>query len=151
MESFVERYAKRVGYSEQESAEFQKEGHRVRQVNHLSRVASKYSIEAKIVSSKNCNSGHVVDQTMVLDVDGNLISKFCPSRMCVYLVSQLTIPIALINERFSEGLEPNDFHFMRIVQCPDAGVECLGYGKVKMEVKVIPRVKSSNDPNPESQ
>ena len=74
-------------------------------------------------------------------MDGNLISKLCPKKMCVYLISQLTIPVALINERLSEGLEPNDFHFMRYVRCPDMGVECLGYGEVSLKINVIERRK----------
>ena len=60
---------------------------------------------------------------------------------CVYLVSQLTVPVALINERLSEGHDPNDFHFMRYVRCPDVGVECLGYGEVMLKVQVVPRQK----------
>jgi hypothetical protein len=84
-------------------------------------------------------SGHKIGQKLVLDVDGNFITKLCPSRICVYLASQLTIPIALINERLSEKLKPNDFHFMRFVRCPDVGVECLGYGEVKLKVEVVPR------------
>jgi hypothetical protein len=61
--------------------------------------------------------------------------------MCVYLISQLTIPVALINERLSEGLAPNDFHFMRHIRCPDTGVDCLGYGEVMLKVGVVPRLK----------
>jgi hypothetical protein len=57
------------------------------------------------------------------------------------LISQLTIPVALINERLSEELEPNDIHFMRYVRCPDTGVECYGYGEVMLKVQVVPRVK----------
>ena len=144
MEDTIDRYSKRVGYNEKEIAKFYEKGHRIRQVNRLAGVASKYSIEAKVISAKNCNSGHVVGQTIILDVDGNLISKLCPSRMCVYLISQLTIPIALINERLSEELPPNDFHFMRIIHCPDTGVECLGYGQVVVQVQVIPRSKRIN-------
>ena len=93
---------------------------------------------AEVVDAKHCNSGRKVGQTFILDVDGNFITKLCPKRMCVYLVSQLTIPVALINERLSEGLEPNDFHFMRYVS-PDAGVECYGYGEVMLKIKVVPR------------
>ena len=59
--------------------------------------------------------------------------------MCVYLVSQLTIPVTLINERLSESLEPNDFHFMRYIRCPDTGVDCYGYGEVMLKVQVVPR------------
>lgn len=135
----IQKYCERVGYDKHESEEFLEGGHRVRQVKCLAEAAPMYSIEAKVVSAKNCNTGYKEGDRFVLDVDGNLVNKFCPKRMCVYLVSQLTIPVALINERLSEGLDPNDFHFMRYIRCPDTGVECMGYGEVVMCVKVINR------------
>ena len=141
MSNRVARYGMRVGYTDAELEKFGEGGHRVRQVNRLSAAAPLHSIEAEVVESRNCNSGHVKGQKFVMDVDGNLITTLCPTKMCVYLVSQLTIPIALINERLSEGLEPNDFHFMRYIQCPDAGVDCMGYGKVMARVRVVPRVR----------
>jgi hypothetical protein len=140
-EKLIQKYGQRVGYTVDQLDRFHEGGHRIRQVSRLSRAAAKYSIQAEVVSSKNCNSGHIVGQTLILDVDGNFITKLCPSRMCVYLVSQLTIPVALINERLSEALEPNDFHFMRYVHCPDTGVECFGYGEVMLRVQVVPRIK----------
>ena len=142
MDDVVKRYAQRVGYSEAEEESFREGGHRVRQVERLSQAASRYSIEAEVVRACNCNSGHVEGQKLVLDVDGNFITKLCPKKVCVYLASQLTVPVALINERLSEGLEPNDFHFMRMVRCPDAGVQCLGYGEVTLQVRVVPRAKA---------
>jgi len=141
-EKLIQRYAQRVGYTEEEVERFREGDHRIRQVSCLSRAAAKYSIQAEVVNSKNCNSGHIVGQTFTLDVDGNFVTKLCPSRMCVYLISQLTIPVALINERFSEGLEPNGFHFMRYVHCPDTGVDCFGYGEVMLKVQVVPRIKT---------
>jgi uncharacterized repeat protein (TIGR04076 family) len=137
----IKRFAQRVGYTESEIESFRKGGHRIRQVRRLSQAASKYSIQAEVVAAKHCNSGHKVGQTFILDVDGNFITKLCPKRMCVYLISQLAIPVALINERLSEELEPNAFHFMRYVRCPDTGVECHGYGEVMLKVQVVPRVR----------
>jgi uncharacterized repeat protein (TIGR04076 family) len=134
-------YGKRVGYTDAELERFREGGHRVRQVQRLSQAASRYSIEAEVVQSRHCNSGHAAGQKFVLDVDGNFITALCPGKMCVYLVSQMTVPVALINERLSEGLDPNDFHFMRYVRCPDAGVECYGYGEVTLRIRVVPRVK----------
>jgi uncharacterized repeat protein (TIGR04076 family) len=128
-----------VGYTEAELSSFQEGGHRLRQVNRLAAVASRYAIEAEVVQARNCNSGHQVGQKIILDVDGNLITKLCPKKVCVYLVSQFTVPVALINERCSEGLSPNDFHFMRLVRCPDVGVKCLGYGEVMVKIQVVPR------------
>ena len=140
-EKLIDRYGARVGYTESEVKTFHEGGHRIRQVSRLSRAASKYSIQAEVVCSKNCNSGHVAGQIFILDIDGNFITGLCPKRMCVYLISQLTIPVALINERLSEGLEPNDFHFMRYLRCPDTGVDCYGYGEVMLKVQVVPRVR----------
>jgi uncharacterized repeat protein (TIGR04076 family) len=138
-EEIVKAYAKRVGYSDSQTATFHQGGHRVRQVQRLSQVASRYCIRAEVVQARHCNSGHQVGQSFLLDVDGNFITKHCPKKMCVYLISQLSIPVALINERFSEALAPNDFHFMRYVRCPDVGIECFGYGEVMLKVQVTPR------------
>ena len=140
-EEIIQGYGKRVGYTDQEMEKFHEGGHRLRHVTRLSKSAPLYSIEAEIVEASHCNSRHKKGQKFILDVDGNLITKLCPKKMCVYLISQLAIPVALINERLSEGHDPNDFHFMRYVRCPDVGVECLGYGQVMLKVQVIPRVK----------
>jgi uncharacterized repeat protein (TIGR04076 family) len=118
---------------------FQEGGHRIRYIERISEVAPQYSIEAEVVKSCNCNSGYIEGQKFIMDVFGNFITKYCPKKICVYLVSQLTVPIAVINERLSEGLPPNDFHFMRYVRCPDVGVDCMGYGEVMVKVQVVPR------------
>jgi hypothetical protein len=139
----LKRYAARVGYSDEEKAEIKEGDPRLRQINELARVAARYSIVAEVVKARHCNSGYKVGDLLVLDVDGNFITKLCPSRLCVYLMSQLTVPVALINERLSEGLDPNQFHFMHYVRCPDTGVECAGYGEVMVEIKVVtPRIKT---------
>jgi len=100
-EETINRYAERVGYTHSETKQFYEGGHRVRQVVRLSEAASLYSIEAEVVEAKHCNSGYKEGDKFVLDVDGNLIGKLCPRRLCVYLISQLTVPVALINERLS--------------------------------------------------
>src|SRR4030067_3846578 len=99
-------------------------------MERLGRPAPLYSIAVEVVAAKNCNSGYQVGDKFILDGDGNFVTKLCPPRMCVYLMAQMPVPVALINERLSEGLDPNQFHFMRHVRCPDAGAECSGYGEV---------------------
>ena len=94
---------------------------------------------AEVVEAQHCNSGYKPGDKFVLDVDGNFIAKLCPKRLCVYLVGQMQIPVALINERLSEELEPNAFHFMHRVNCPDVGVNCGGYGQVTLQVEVKSR------------
>jgi hypothetical protein len=140
-ERIIKKYGQRVNYSDSEIKLLEEGGHRIRHLNRLAQAAPLYSIEAEVVKSRHCNSGHETGQKFILDIDGNFITKLCPKRMCVYLISQLTLPVAMINERLSEGLEPNDFHFMRYVRCLHAGVECLGFGEVMMKVSVIPRAE----------
>ena len=141
--NLINRFGQHLGYNDSEMKLLEEGGHRIRHVRRLAKAAALYSIEAEVVKSRHCNSKHETGQKIILDVDGNFITKLCPKRMCVYLISQLTLPVAMINERLGEGLEPNDFHFMRYVKCPDAGVECLGFGEVLMKVNVIPRVKQA--------
>ena len=138
----IERFSDRVGYTGQERERFREGGHRLRQVRRLADASRRLSIRAEVVESRHCNSGHIKGQAFLLDADGNFITKHCPKRMCVYLVSQLTLPVALINERLSEGLDPGDFHFMRQVHCLDSGVECMGYGQVRVAVSVVPRERA---------
>ena len=137
----ISRYSQRVGYNSSETEKLCEGKPRVRHLTNLAKAAPLYSIEAEVVTARHCNSGYKEGDTFVLDVDGNFISKLCPKRLCVYLLSQLTIPVALINERLSEELDPNDFHFMNYVRCPDVGVECSGYGEVMLRIQAVPREK----------
>jgi hypothetical protein len=137
----LKRFGDRVGYTEADLKQFQEDDRRVRQMEKLTRAAARYSIQAEVVKARHCNSGYQTGDKFILDVNGNFITKLCPARLCVYAVSQLAVPVALINERLGEGLDPNRIHFMHQVRCLDVGVECAGYGEVMLEVKVVPRVK----------
>jgi uncharacterized repeat protein (TIGR04076 family) len=137
----IKRFGERVGYTEVEMEQFGAGDPRLRQISRLARAAARYSIAAEVVRSRNCNSGYQEGDKFILDVDGNFITKLCPPRLCVYLISQLVVPVALINERLSEGLDPNQFHFMHQVRCLDVGVDCAGYGEVMLRISVVPRVK----------
>jgi len=137
----LKRFGELVGYTEVDLKQFQAGDPRLRQMERLGRAAARYSIQAEVVKARNCNSGYRVGDKFILDMDGNFIAKFCPPRLCVYAISQLAVPVALINERLSEGLDPNQFHFMHQVRCLDVGVDCAGYGEVRLEVKVVARVK----------
>jgi len=137
----LKRFGDRVGYTEADLKQFQEDDRRVRQMEKLTRAAARYSIQAEVVKARHCNSGYQAGDKFILDVNGNFITTLCPARLCVYAVSQLAVPVALINERLGEGLDPNRFHFMHQVRCLDVGVECGGYGEVMLEMKVVPRVK----------
>ena len=146
-DKIIRRYAERVGYSDAEIEKLSEGNHRVRHISRVFNAAPLYSIEAEVVKARHCSSGYTEGDRFVLDVDGNLIGKLCPKRLCVYLISQLTVPVALINERLSEGLDPDDFHFMRYVRCSDVGVDCSGYGEVMLRVSVVSREKYASSPS----
>jgi uncharacterized repeat protein (TIGR04076 family) len=135
----LKRFGDRVGYKDSDLRHFHDDDPRVRLMARLAEDATKYSIQAEVVSAKHCNTGYKTGDKFVLDVDGNFISKLCPKKMCVHLISQLVVPVSLINERLSEGLDPNGFTFMRQVRCTDVGVDCSGYGGVMLKVTVVPR------------
>lgn len=139
MDEILRKYGDRVGYDPSDLEKFQEGDPRARHIGRLSKAAALFSIEAEVVAARHCNSGYKVGDKFVLDADGNFIAKLCPKRMCVYLLSQLVVPVALINERFSEGLDPVQFHFMRHLKCPDVGVDCSGYGEVMLKVDVVSR------------
>ena len=137
----LKRFGDRVGYTEEDLKHFEPGDPRLRQMERLGRAAARYAIQAEVVKARNCNSGYQAGDKFILDVNGNFITKLCPARLCVYAISQLAVPVALINERLGEGLDPSQFHFMHQVRCLDVGVECGGYGEVRLEIKVVPRIK----------
>lgn len=135
----LERFGNRVGYGASDLARFAEDDPRARHIRRLASAAGRFSIVAEVAEARHCNSGYKQGDRFVLDVDGNILTKLSPKRLCVYAVSQLIIPVALINERLSEGLDPNEFHFMKYVHCLDVGVECAGYGGLLMSVTVVAR------------
>lgn len=138
-DEILRQYGDRVGYDPSDLEKLQEGDFRARHIRRLAKAAAQFSIEAEVVASRHCNSGYKVGDKFVLDTDGNFIAKLCPKKMCVYLISQLMVPVALINERLSEGLDPGPFHFMHYVRCPDTGVDCSGYGEVTVKVGAVPR------------
>ncbi|MFH1057773.1 MAG: hypothetical protein V1797_03705 [Pseudomonadota bacterium] len=139
----LSQYAQRVGYDAQDLAHLGPCDPRRRHIARLAEAGRRFSIVAEVMEARHCNSGYRPGDRFVLDADGNFIAKLCPQRICVYLASQLVVPVALINERLSEGLEPNAFHFLRQASCPDQGVACAGYGRVVMKIGAAPRSEAA--------
>lgn len=133
------RFAEHLGYTEDEAALLAGDEPRLRFAQAVSAAGAEYLITATVLRAANCNSGYVAGDTFVLDVAGNFIAKRCPPRLCVYLVSQLALPVALINERLCAGQNPAGIHFMRQTHCLDTGVACKGYGGVLVEVAPVRR------------
>ena len=95
---------------------------------------------AEVVESHGCNSEHKIGDKFVFDGAGNLITKLCPKKCCIYALCSLSAGIFASNELFYAGVDPNEMRFKR-VGCFDVGVKCGGWGRVIMELSVQDRQK----------
>ncbi|MGD8561273.1 MAG: hypothetical protein PVG03_02005 [Desulfarculaceae bacterium] len=135
------KFAGKAAYKPSEITGFKREDPGLWHMHRLAQATAKYAIVAEVVSARHCNSGYRPGDRFVMDVDGNLLSRRCPKKMCVYLLAQMTAPVALINERLIEGLSPNELHFMGQFHCPDSGAECRGYGRVMVRISALLRAE----------
>ncbi len=98
------------------------------------------TIVAEVTASHGCNSQHKVGDKICLDTAGNLISSLCPKRMCLYAVSALQPAVFAMGELILAGVDPNEIRFNR-TGCFDVGLQCGGWGRVVMELRVEDRNK----------
>jgi uncharacterized repeat protein (TIGR04076 family) len=100
----------------------------------------KKTIVVEIVDAHGCNSRHKVGDRFFFDGAGNLLTKPSPKRICIYALHAITAQIFTTNELLYAGVDPNEMRFKRAA-CFDVGLECGGWGRIVMEVRVISRVK----------
>lgn len=98
------------------------------------------TIVAEVVESHGCNSRHQVGDRFYFDGAGNLISKLCPKRMCIFALAAVPVGIFAMHELFYAGMDPNQARFTRL-GCPDVGVRCGGWGRVVLELRMEDRHK----------
>ena len=98
------------------------------------------TIVVEVVASHGCNSQHKVGDKFYLDGAGNFISKLCPKRMCAFALSSFAGTVFGLHELFYAGVEPNKMLFKRF-GCNDVGLQCGGWGKVVMEIRMEDRQK----------
>jgi uncharacterized repeat protein (TIGR04076 family) len=99
------------------------------------------TIIVEVVDSRGCNSQHQVGDKFYFDGAGNLLTKLCPKRVCIYALNAATGLIFTSNELVYAGVDPNEMRFKR-AGCFDVGVECGGWGRVVLEVKVVDRTEA---------
>ena len=131
-----------LGYNDEEMKMF-KENPRNEDV--LSKVAAlmNTTIIAEVVESHGCNSQHKVGDKFYFDGAGNLITKLCPKRICVYALMSVGALVFTSNELFYAGVDPNEMRFKR-AGCFDVGVRCGGWGHIVLELRIEERKKASN-------
>ena len=126
-----------LGYS---GAEMQVFRDNPRNADVLSQVPSLMgkTIVVEVVDSHGCNSQHKVGDKFYFDGAGNLLTKLCPKKVCIYALNAATGLIFTSNELLYAGVDPNEMRFRR-AGCFDVGVQCGGWGRVVLEISVVER------------
>lgn len=125
---------KRFGYDDDEFDRF-KENPRNLDLLRRSGEFSKTRFILEVVESKGCNSNHRVGDKFYFDYAGNILTDLCPPKICGYSLNSAMMMIYTANEMLYAGVDPNEIRFKR-ASCFDVGIECGGWGRIVLELKV---------------
>lgn len=128
-----------LGYTDEEMKKF-KANPRNADVLSKGPALMDKTIILEVVESHGCNTQHKVGDKFYFDGAGNLLTKLCPKKICIYALDAMTMLIFAANELFYAGVDPNEMRFKR-TGCFDVGVQCGGWGHIVMEIKVEDRKK----------
>jgi len=129
----------RLGYTDEEMKAF-RENPRNEDVLSKAPALLDKTIVLEVVDSHGCNSQHKVGDKFTFDGAGNLLTKRCPEKVCIYALTAATSMIFASNELFYAGVDPNEMRFRRAA-CFDVGVQCGGWGRIVLELSVQDRKK----------
>lgn len=132
-------FQKHLGYNDEEMKRFRGDPRNEDVLSKSTALMSK-TIVANVVESRGCNSQHKVGDKFYFDGAGNLLTKRCPNRICIYALNSIAGLIFASNELFYAGVDPNEMRFKR-AGCFDVGVQCGGWGHIVMELSVEDRKK----------
>ena len=128
---------KQLGYTDDEMKLFRSNPRNADVLDKAPALLDK-TIIIEVVESHGCNSQHNVGDKLYFDGAGNLLTKRCPKKVCIYALNAATGLIFTANELLYAGVDPNEMRFKR-AGCFDVGVECGGWGRVVLEIKVVDR------------
>ena len=126
---------KHLGYTDEEMKLFRQDP---RNADILSKAPSlmEKTIVIEVVESHGCNSQHKVGDKLYFDGAGNLLTRHCPKRICIYALNAATSMIFAANELFYAGVDPNQMRFKR-AGCFDVGIQCGGWGRIVLELTML--------------
>ena len=131
---------KRLGYNNEEIKIFRNNPRNEDVLNKAPEVQKK-TIIVEVVDSHGCNSQHKVGDKFYFDGAGNLLTKLCPNKICVYALNAITMQVFTAGELICAGVDPNEMKFKRAA-CFDVGLECGGWGRIAMEISIEDRKKT---------
>ena len=125
---------KRFQYDDEEIEIFKNDPRNVELINRHKELAdTKFILE--VVESKGCNSNHQVGDRFYFDFAGNILTELCPPKICGYSLNSSMMMIFTANEMLYAGVDPDEIRFKR-ASCFDVGIECGGWGRIVLELKV---------------
>lgn len=128
-----------LGYNDEEMKIFKEDPKNEGILSKSDELMNK-TIVVEVIESHGCNSQHKVGDKFYLDGAGNFISKLCPKRMCAFALSSFGGTVFGMHELFYAGVEPNKMVFKRF-GCSDVGIQCGGWGRIVMEIRMEDRQK----------
>ena len=126
-----------LGYTDEEMKKFREDPRNEDVLSKAPALMNK-TIIAEVVESHGCNSQHKVGDRFYFDGTGNLLTRLCPKKICYYALNSIGGLIFAANELFYAGIDPNEMRFKR-AGCFDVGVQCGGWGRIVMELRVEDR------------
>jgi uncharacterized repeat protein (TIGR04076 family) len=101
----------------------------------------------EVVESHGCNSKHKVGDRFYFDSAGNLLTELCPKKICGYSLNAAMMMVFTANEMLFAGINPNGIRFKR-AGCFDVGLECGGWGRIVLELKVEEKTPDATGAEP---
>jgi len=128
---------KRLGYDNEEMKIFRYNPRNEDVLNKAPQVQQKIII-VEVVNSHGCNSQHKVGNKFYFDGAGNLLTGQCPKKICIFALNAISTQVFSAGEFIMAGVDPNEMRFRRAA-CFDVGLECGGWGRIVMEMRVCDR------------
>lgn len=132
-------YQKHLGYADEEMKKFKANPRNADVISKAPALMNK-TIVIEVVEAHGCNSRHQAGDKFYFDGSGNLLTRLCPGRLCFGAMSAMPALISAAQELFYAGVDPNEMRFKR-VGCVDIGINCGGWGRVLMDLKMEDRKK----------
>lgn len=129
---------KRFGYTDDDLETFKNDPRNLELLARMNEFKNKLFV-LEVVESKGCNSNHKVGDKFYFDYAGNILTDLCPPRICGYSLNSSMMMIFTANEMLYAGIDPNEIRFKR-ASCFDVGIECGGWGRIVLELKVEDKV-----------
>jgi uncharacterized repeat protein (TIGR04076 family) len=133
-------FQRHLGYSDEDIKKFRSDP-RNEDVLEKSTALMNKIIILEVVESNGCNSQHKVGDKFFFDGAGNILTELCPKKICGYSLSSALMMVFTANEMIFAGVDPNGIRFKRS-SCFDVGLQCGGWGKIVLELRVEDRTKS---------